>query len=126
MRWKRKLPSTEEYLRLAADALKKQKTMLRDAGVVLAIETHLSGRRVIEAAQGILGKANFDKLRSVAGDLLDIDTWKGAWFIGNQMVQLQATTLQRRLDQVEKAFGARSSAPALPPLTGGVKEQPLE
>ncbi|HSV93664.1 MAG TPA: hypothetical protein VLH81_11335, partial [Desulfobacterales bacterium] len=35
-------------------------------------------------------------------------------------------TLQRRLDQVEKAFGARSSAPALPPLTGGVKEQPLE
>ena len=36
------------------------------------------------------------------------------------------TTLQRRLDQVEKAFGARSSAPALPPLTGGVKEQPLE
>lgn len=36
------------------------------------------------------------------------------------------TTLQRRLDQVEKAFGARSSVPALPPLTGGVKEQPLE
>ena len=36
------------------------------------------------------------------------------------------TTLQRRLDQVEKAFGARSSASALPPLTGGVKEQPLE
>ncbi|MCU0562898.1 MAG: hypothetical protein MUE48_02985 [Desulfobacterales bacterium] len=35
-------------------------------------------------------------------------------------------TLQRRLDQVEKAFGARSSAPALPPLTGGVKEHPLE
>jgi archaellum component FlaC len=35
------------------------------------------------------------------------------------------TTLQRRLDQVEKAAGARSSA-ALPPLTGGIKEQPLE
>lgn len=36
-------------------------------------------------------------------------------------------TLQRRLDQVEKAFGARSgSAPSLPPLTGGIKEQPVE
>ena len=36
-------------------------------------------------------------------------------------------TLQRRLDQVEKAFGARSTAPpALPPLSGGIKEQPVE
>ncbi len=36
-------------------------------------------------------------------------------------------TLQRRLDQVEKAFGARSgAAPSLPPLTGGIKEQPVE
>jgi DNA repair exonuclease SbcCD ATPase subunit len=35
--------------------------------------------------------------------------------------------LQRRLDQVEKAFGARSTRPpSLPPLTGGVKEQPIE
>jgi 1-acyl-sn-glycerol-3-phosphate acyltransferase len=36
-------------------------------------------------------------LRSVAGDLLDIDTWKGAWFIANQTVQYQANTVQRRL-----------------------------
>lgn len=36
-------------------------------------------------------------------------------------------TLQRRLDQLEKAFGARSgAAPSLPPLTGGIKEQPVE
>jgi DNA repair exonuclease SbcCD ATPase subunit len=35
-------------------------------------------------------------------------------------------TLQRRLDQVEKAFGARSSSSPLPPLTGGIKEQPVE
>jgi len=36
-------------------------------------------------------------------------------------------TLQRRLDQLEKAFGARSGAtPSLPPLTGGIKEQPVE
>jgi 1-acyl-sn-glycerol-3-phosphate acyltransferase len=54
-------------------------------------------QNLIEAAQGILGKANFDKLRSVAGDLLDIDTWKGAWFIANQTVQFQANMLQRRL-----------------------------
>jgi hypothetical protein len=36
-------------------------------------------------------------------------------------------TLQRRMDQVEKAFGARSTtSPPLPPLTGGIKEQPIE
>jgi len=35
--------------------------------------------------------------------------------------------LQRRLDQLEKAFNQRSSAPPLPPLTGGgIKEQPIE
>ena len=56
-----------------------------------------AAQSVIEATQGILGKANFEKLRSVAGDLLDMDTWKGAWFIANQMAQLQASTLQRRL-----------------------------
>ncbi len=54
-------------------------------------------QNVIDAAQGILGKANFEKMRSVAGDLLDIDTWKGAWFIANQTVQFQAATVQRRL-----------------------------
>jgi 1-acyl-sn-glycerol-3-phosphate acyltransferase len=52
---------------------------------------------VIDAAQGILGKANFEKLRSVVGDLLDVDTWKGAWFIATQTVQFQANTVQRRL-----------------------------
>ncbi len=37
------------------------------------------------------------------------------------------STLQRRLDQVERAFGARSgTSPSLPPLTGGIKEQPVE
>jgi DNA repair exonuclease SbcCD ATPase subunit len=36
------------------------------------------------------------------------------------------TTLQRRLDQVEKSSGARSPAAPLPPLTGGIKEQPVE
>ena len=36
-------------------------------------------------------------------------------------------TLQRRLDQLERAFGARSgAAPSLPPLTGDIKEQPVE
>lgn len=38
------------------------------------------------------------------------------------------STLQRRLDQVERAFGTKSSsaAPSLPPLTGGIREQPVE
>jgi 1-acyl-sn-glycerol-3-phosphate acyltransferase len=54
-------------------------------------------QNVLDAAQGILGKANFEKLRSVAGDLLDVDTWKGAWYIANQTVQFQVATAQRRL-----------------------------
>jgi sugar phosphate isomerase/epimerase len=40
MRWKAESPATDELLELAAAALKAQKPMLRDAGVILAIETH--------------------------------------------------------------------------------------
>ncbi len=40
MRWKKGSPSTDEFLRLMAAALREQKPMLRDLGVVLAIETH--------------------------------------------------------------------------------------
>jgi 1-acyl-sn-glycerol-3-phosphate acyltransferase len=54
-------------------------------------------RSVADAVQSVLGEANYEKLRSVAGDLLDVETWKGAWFIANHTAQLQAHTLQRRL-----------------------------
>jgi sugar phosphate isomerase/epimerase len=40
MRWSKSSPSTEEYLRLTAAALREQRAMLRDYGVVLAVETH--------------------------------------------------------------------------------------
>ncbi len=40
MRWKKDSPPTDEFLRLTADALRVEKPMLRDSGVVLAIETH--------------------------------------------------------------------------------------
>jgi sugar phosphate isomerase/epimerase len=40
MRWKKESPSTDEFLRLMAAALREQKPMLRDSGVILAIETH--------------------------------------------------------------------------------------
>ena len=40
MRWKKEAPSTDEFLRLTAAALREQKPMLRDSGVILAIETH--------------------------------------------------------------------------------------
>jgi len=40
MRWKKEAPSTDEFLRLMAASLREQKPMLRDSGVVLAIETH--------------------------------------------------------------------------------------
>jgi len=35
-------------------------------------------------------------------------------------------SLQHRLEQLERAFGSKSAAPPLPPLTGGIKEQPVE
>lgn len=40
MRWKEDSPPTTELLRLMAAALRDQKPMLRDFGVILAIETH--------------------------------------------------------------------------------------
>lgn len=40
MRWKKESPSTDEFLRLMAAALRDQRNALRDLGVVLAIETH--------------------------------------------------------------------------------------
>ncbi|HDT13339.1 MAG TPA: sugar phosphate isomerase/epimerase [Candidatus Aminicenantes bacterium] len=40
MRWKADAPSTEDYLELMAAALREQKPMFRDHGVILAIETH--------------------------------------------------------------------------------------
>ncbi len=40
MRWKKESPSTDEFLRLMAAALREEKGMLKDLGVVLAIETH--------------------------------------------------------------------------------------
>lgn len=38
------------------------------------------------------------------------------------------SNFQRRLDQLERAFGSKpsSAAPSLPPLTGGIREQPVE
>lgn len=52
---------------------------------------------VLNAVQDVVGKSNFEKMRSVAGDLLDPATWKGAWYILNQTVQFQAETVKRRL-----------------------------
>jgi sugar phosphate isomerase/epimerase len=40
MRWKKGSPPTEELLKLAAASLREQGPMLRDSGVILAIETH--------------------------------------------------------------------------------------
>ena len=48
---------------------------------------------VLDAVQDVVGKSNFEKMRSVAGDLLDPDTWKGAWYILNQTVQFQTETV---------------------------------
>jgi 1-acyl-sn-glycerol-3-phosphate acyltransferase len=53
-------------------------------------------QNLLNTMQDIVGKSNFEKLQSVAGDLLDIDTWKGAWYILNQTTQLQINATKRR------------------------------
>jgi sugar phosphate isomerase/epimerase len=40
MRWKKDSPTTEELLRLMAASLREEKPMLREFGVILAVETH--------------------------------------------------------------------------------------
>lgn len=40
MRWKKESPSTDDFLRAMAASLRDHRSMLRDFGVVLAIETH--------------------------------------------------------------------------------------
>jgi sugar phosphate isomerase/epimerase len=40
MRWDKKSRPTEEFIRMMAGALKDQKRMLQDNGIILAIETH--------------------------------------------------------------------------------------
>jgi sugar phosphate isomerase/epimerase len=40
MRWKKDCPTTEELLRLMAGSLREEKPMLREFGVILAVETH--------------------------------------------------------------------------------------
>ncbi len=52
---------------------------------------------LLSAVQDMLGKTNYEKLRSIAGDLLDLDTWKGAWYLINHTAQIQAETVKRRM-----------------------------
>jgi sugar phosphate isomerase/epimerase len=40
MRWKKDSPPTQDLLRLMAGSLREQKSMLNEAGVILAVETH--------------------------------------------------------------------------------------
>jgi len=43
-------------------------------------------------------------------------------------IDKSVNSVQRRLEQVERSVGSKSSstAPSLPPLTGGIREQPVE
>ena len=45
-----------------------------------------------------MGLAILDKLRSsISQDLLDVDTWKGIWYMVNYSLDYQADLLKRRL-----------------------------
>jgi 1-acyl-sn-glycerol-3-phosphate acyltransferase len=62
------------------------------------IPTQIPGaQNVLNTVQEVLGKSNFEKIRSVVGDLIDPATWQGAWFILNSTVQFQTETVKRRL-----------------------------
>jgi DNA repair exonuclease SbcCD ATPase subunit len=87
-------------------------------------------------------KAEMEKIKSDLADLqtrkldreaLDLEVLKAKRLyqmaLDQEIGRIDKTLggLQRRLDQVEKAFGARSTRqPSLPPLSGGIKEQPIE
>jgi DNA repair exonuclease SbcCD ATPase subunit len=87
-------------------------------------------------------KTDFEKIRTDLANLqtrkldresLDLEVLKAKRIyqmtLDQEIARIEKTlnTLQRRLDQVEKAFGARSTTPpSLPPLSGGIKEQPVE
>jgi 1-acyl-sn-glycerol-3-phosphate acyltransferase len=70
---------------------------LKELNPALIPEQIPGAQTVLDTVQQVVGKSNFEKFRSVAGDLLDPDTWKGAWFILNSTVQFQTETVKRRL-----------------------------
>jgi 1-acyl-sn-glycerol-3-phosphate acyltransferase len=70
---------------------------LKELNPVLAASQIPGARSIMDTVQEIMGRANFEKVRSVATDLLDINTWKGAWYIASQTVQFQTNTVKRRL-----------------------------
>jgi len=70
---------------------------LKELNPALIPEQIPGAQTVLDTVQHVVGKSNFQKFRSVAGDLLDPDTWKGAWFILNSTVQFQTETVKRRL-----------------------------
>ncbi len=88
-------------------------------------------------------RAELDKIKSDLGSLqarkLDRDALELEVLKAKRLYQIaldqeiaridkSLNTFQRRLEQVERAFGSKSSsaAPSLPPLTGGIREQPVE
>ena len=70
--------------------------------------------------------------RKLDRDALDLETLKTKRLYQMALdqeisrVDKSLNALQRRLEQVERSFGPKSSAPSLPPLTGGISEQSVE
>jgi DNA repair exonuclease SbcCD ATPase subunit len=70
--------------------------------------------------------------RKLDRDALDLETLKAKRLYQMALdqeisrVDKSLNALQRRLEQVERSFGSKSSTPSLPPLTGGISEQSVE
>jgi DNA repair exonuclease SbcCD ATPase subunit len=70
--------------------------------------------------------------RKLDRDALDLETLKTKRLyqmaLDQEISRLDKSlnALQRRLEQVERSFGSKSSTPSLPPLTGGISEQSVE
>lgn len=70
---------------------------LRELNPAFAMAQIPGAQNFVNTVQEVVGKTNFEKIRSVAGDLLDINTWKGAWYIASQTAQFEADAVKRRL-----------------------------
>ena len=73
---------------------------LKELNPMLAAAQIPAARGIMDTVQEVMSRTNLDlgKVRDVANDLLDINTWKGAWFIASQTVQFQTETAKRRLN----------------------------
>jgi DNA repair exonuclease SbcCD ATPase subunit len=116
-----------ELSTLAARLVKLESSLGKDlTGLAGYMERSKSD---MERIKSELGSLQTRKLDREAMDLESLKTKRlYQMALDQEISRIDKTigSLQRRLEQLERAFGTKSATPALPPLTGGIKEQPVE